>query len=305
MALANTSNFIVKNGLTVGNTAVINASGVWTGPNSGLVGATGATGTTGPTGGQGATGVTGPTGPTGPQGATGVTGPTGPQGATGLTGPTGPTGGQGATGVTGPTGPTGPTGGQGATGVTGPTGPYGPTGPLGPTGPTGATGPLGPTGPIGPSTAINATATTTSQTTYIVGVTSSGSNQTPYVSTTNAVYFNPNSGTFYATAKSFKINHPTQEGKKLIYGSLEGPENGVYVRGQITDINIIELPEYWTKLIDENSITVNLTPIGKLQNLYVKDISNNIIIIGGSRNINCFYTVFAERIDIDKLVVEE
>jgi hypothetical protein len=72
---------------------VISSTGTWTGPSSGLVGATGVAGPTGPGGPTGATGVTGPTGPGGP------TGPTGPTGATGLTGPGGPTG---------PTGPTGP-----------------------------------------------------------------------------------------------------------------------------------------------------------------------------------------------------
>jgi hypothetical protein len=176
--MATNSNFIVKNGITVGTTSIVNSSGAWVGPNSGLVGATGVlgpTGPTGPTGGQGATGVLGPTGPTGATGPLGPTGPTGGQGATGvlgptgptgLTGPTGPTGGQGATGITGPTGPggptgptglqgptgpTGPTGGQGATGVTGPTGPYGPTGPTGGQGATGPAGPTGPTGPTGPS----------------------------------------------------------------------------------------------------------------------------------------------------------
>jgi len=145
--MATNSNFIVKNGLTVGNTAIVNSSGAWVGPNSGLVGATGATGViglTGPTGPTGATGITGstgplgPTGPTGPTGATGITGPTGPagvQGATGVTGPTGPTGGAG------PTGPTGPAGANGATGLTGPTGPTGPTGSAGATGIQGATGP--------------------------------------------------------------------------------------------------------------------------------------------------------------------
>jgi len=147
--LATNSNFVVKNGLTVGTTNVINSSGAWTGPNSGLVGATGVlgpTGPTGPTGGQGATGVTGPTGPTGPTGATGVLGPTGP---------TGPTGGQGATGITGPTGPTGPGGPTGPTGPTGATGLTGPTGPTGPQGPTGAGGPTGPTGATGAANSTN------------------------------------------------------------------------------------------------------------------------------------------------------
>jgi hypothetical protein len=111
-------------------------------------------------------------------------------------------------------------------------------------------------------------------------------------------------GTFSALSKSFVIDHPTKEGKKLRYGSLEGPENGVYVRGRLSDSEIIELPDYWPGLVHEDSITVNLTSIGKHQNLYVKDIKDNTVIVGGSKNINCFFTVFAERKDVDKLIVE-
>jgi len=36
---------------------------------------------------------------------------------------------------------------------------------------------------------------------------------------------------------------------KLRYGSLEGPENGVYVRGKANQTTI-ELPDYWTGLVD-------------------------------------------------------
>ena len=115
-------------------------------------------------------------------------------------------------------------------------------------------------------------------------------------------------GALNAITKSFVIDHPTKPGKKLRYGSLEGPENGVYIRGKLTGNNIIELPEYWTKLVDSNSITVSLTPIGKHQNLYVEDISDNKVVVGNSnvfgKEINCFFTVFAERVDIAKLVVE-
>ena len=111
-------------------------------------------------------------------------------------------------------------------------------------------------------------------------------------------------GTLTAATKSFLIDHPTKDGMKLQYASLEGPENGVYVRGRLKDSNIIELPDYWVGLVHENSITVNLTPIGHSQNLYVQDIVNNQIIINDNENINCFYTIFAERKDVDKLVVE-
>ena len=109
-------------------------------------------------------------------------------------------------------------------------------------------------------------------------------------------------GALSATTKSFLINHPTKPGMKLRYGSLEGPENGVYVRGRLKG-NKIELPEYWTKLVDPDSITVNLTAIGKPQELYVEDIIDNVVYIGGE-NANCFYTVYAERVDVDKLEVE-
>mgnify|MGYP003343942174 CR=1 FL=1 len=115
------------------------------------------------------------------------------------------------------------------------------------------------------------------------------------------VYINDH---MYAIAKSFLIDHPSKPDYKLQYTCLEGPENGVYVRGRLTDDNVIHLPVYWIKLVDKNTITVNLTPVGKPQNLYVKQISGNSIIIDGADEIDCFYTVFAERKDVEKLEVE-
>lgn len=110
------------------------------------------------------------------------------------------------------------------------------------------------------------------------------------------------SGTFSAVAKSFDIPHPTKSNMRLRYGSIEGPENGVYVRGN-TQKNIIELPEYWTELVDESTITVSLTSVGKFQKVYVQKIENNKIYIGG-RIKNISYVIFGERKDIDKLIVE-
>ena len=59
--MATSSNFVVKNGLTVGTTSVINSSGAWTGSPTGLIGATGPIGATGSAGatGVGSTGATG------------------------------------------------------------------------------------------------------------------------------------------------------------------------------------------------------------------------------------------------------
>jgi hypothetical protein len=112
-------------------------------------------------------------------------------------------------------------------------------------------------------------------------------------------------GAFTAQTKSFKINHQTVPGKSLVYGVLEGPEHGVYVRGRLTNNNTIILPAEWDWLIDPASITVQLTPIGSHQKLYVDDIVNNVIFIKNenliNKDINCFYIVHATRKDVDPL----
>jgi hypothetical protein len=112
-------------------------------------------------------------------------------------------------------------------------------------------------------------------------------------------------GEISATNKSFVINHPTKSGMKLRYGSLEGPENGVYVRG-ISTSHIIDLPDYWLGLVDYNTITVHLTPIGKNNSHYFLKCEDNKVYIGISlfKKINCFYSIWAERKDIPKLTVE-
>lgn len=118
----------------------------------------------------------------------------------------------------------------------------------------------------------------------------------------NNVYI---AGSLFATTKSFLIDHPTKPGKKLRYGSLEGPENGVYVRGRVQGTEI-ELPEYWVKLVDPESITVNLTPIGRGKMPRINSIENNRIYLSKPwfGQIDCYYIVFAERNDIEKLEPE-
>ena len=113
-------------------------------------------------------------------------------------------------------------------------------------------------------------------------------------------------GELSATNKSFVIDHPTKSGMKLRYGSLEGPENGVYVRGELNNSNIIEVPDHWIGLVHEDSYTVHLTPIGKYAQLYVEKIENyNVYIADNHMNpIHCYYSVWAERKDIPKLVTE-
>ena len=113
-------------------------------------------------------------------------------------------------------------------------------------------------------------------------------------------------GEISATNKSFVIDHPTKPGKKLRYGSLEGPENGVYVRGELKDSNIIETPDHWVGLVYPDSFTVTLTPIGRFSHLYVEKIEDYKVIIADSymNPIHCYYTIWAERKDIPKLITE-
>ena len=113
-------------------------------------------------------------------------------------------------------------------------------------------------------------------------------------------------GEISATNKSFVIDHPTKPGMKLRYGSLEGPENGVYVRGELKDTNIIIVPDHWYGLVDVETYSVHLTPIGTYAQLFVEKIEDYNVKIGDSRGlpIHCYYSVWAERKDIPKLVTE-
>ena len=116
------------------------------------------------------------------------------------------------------------------------------------------------------------------------------------------------SGVLSATSKSFVIDHPTKPGYKLRYGSLEGPENGVYVRATVKGANEFALPDYWVGLIDPATITVNLTANGKFQPLYTvsKDVSKIVVAADGVAvaDLDFDIVVFAERNDIAKIVVE-
>jgi len=109
-------------------------------------------------------------------------------------------------------------------------------------------------------------------------------------------------GAFSATTKSFLIDHPTKEGMKLQYGSLEGPENGVYIRGT-SGSNIITLPEYWSTLVDQSTVTVSLTPVGYYQALYIEEKGKNYIKVGGAKG-SYDYVIYGERKDVEKLKVE-
>ncbi len=109
-------------------------------------------------------------------------------------------------------------------------------------------------------------------------------------------------GTF--VVKPFDIQHPTKEGQRLRYVSLEGPECGVYIRGKQKE-KVISLPDYWTGLVHEETITAHLTPYGKTKCLYVLEIKDNQIYVEYEEDeLEFSYYITAERKDVNRLVVE-
>jgi hypothetical protein len=107
--------------------------------------------------------------------------------------------------------------------------------------------------------------------------------------------------------KGFDMHHPTKKGWRLTHICLEGPEAAVYYRGTLKGSNIIDLPEYWRGLVDSETITVHLTPIGIYQELSYEifDWGTKIKVLNNAGSaINCSYVIYGERKDVDKIVVE-
>jgi len=109
-----------------------------------------------------------------------------------------------------------------------------------------------------------------------------------------------------AAKKNFDIPHPSKKGYRLRHTCTEAPYNDVYIRGRVRNQKEIELPPYWKDFVDIQSITVNLTPIGAHQNVIVKRIDEDKVYLQaqGGMPINCFYHIFAERKDGEKLIPE-
>ena len=116
-------------------------------------------------------------------------------------------------------------------------------------------------------------------------------------------------GNVLSAKKDFDIPHPTKKGWRLRHVCLEGPEAAVYCRGRVNNRNnVIDLPDYWSGLVDYGTITVQLTAYGSHQNVIVKRISpieqRVYLQAQGGMPVDCFYHIMAERKDGEKLTVE-
>jgi hypothetical protein len=106
--------------------------------------------------------------------------------------------------------------------------------------------------------------------------------------------------------KNFDIPHPSREGWRLRHTCPEGPTNDVYIRGRVTSSNEIDLPPYWKDFVYPESITVSLTPVGSHQDVIIKRIDSRKVYLQSKGNmpIDCFYHIFAERKDGERLIPE-
>jgi hypothetical protein len=110
-------------------------------------------------------------------------------------------------------------------------------------------------------------------------------------------------GSTWRNVKSFVIDHPNDAGKYLVHSCLEGPEAGVYYRGEgkITnhEFAVIQLPDYVKNLA--LFLTVEITPIydgiEDKQPLSVSRVVDNQFTVYGE-NCDFFWTVFGKRQDI-------
>ena len=109
-----------------------------------------------------------------------------------------------------------------------------------------------------------------------------------------------------ASPKPFDIKHPSKDGWRLRCACIEGPEVGVYHRGRVRGEKLIKLPDYWKDLVDIESISVQLQPIGAHQDVIVKRWDSEFVYLQaqGGMPVNCFYHVYAARKDVNPLYVE-
>lgn len=104
----------------------------------------------------------------------------------------------------------------------------------------------------------------------------------------------------------FDMPHPNKRGWRLRHVCIEGPEIAVYCRGKVPKDGIINLPSFWEGFVNPEDMTINVTPIGHWQELFVKEIrwgKQVVICNNAGSQINANYHIIGRRLD-DDLIVE-
>ena len=136
------------------------------------------------------------------------------------------------------------------------------------------------------------------------------------IGTTAPAYKLEVNGSFAASTKSFKIDHPIKSGKKLVYGSLESPYHGIRLTGKDTLVGgkcVVKLPDYICKLVRSESVTIQLTGIKCGKILYIDEINvpeNYFIVVYDktmlefNKTYEFFWDFTATRSDVPELITE-
>jgi hypothetical protein len=123
-------------------------------------------------------------------------------------------------------------------------------------------------------------------------------------------------GSFAASTKSFRIDHPSKKDHSLEYGSLESPYHGVRLTGRdkvIKGVGVVSLPDYLKDLIhDDDTLNIQITNIKHGKTIYLEeiDLANNCFIVKVDKaktlaDLEFFWTLTGVRKDVDHLVVEK
>ena len=95
-------------------------------------------------------------------------------------------------------------------------------------------------------------------------------------------------------AKPFIEPHPRRADLIIRYVALEGPEAGTYFRGRGRFSGrsaLIEVPESFRLVTDEEGMTVQVTPVGDLAQVAVVSIGLDVIELKSSQDVEFFFTV--------------
>jgi hypothetical protein len=95
-------------------------------------------------------------------------------------------------------------------------------------------------------------------------------------------------------SKHFVEPHAADPSKVILYSSLEGREVGTYFRGTARTSGheaVIEVPEDFRMVTDEDGLTVQLTPVGAPSSMWIHSQSLNQIVVKASRDVTFHYLV--------------
>jgi hypothetical protein len=121
-------------------------------------------------------------------------------------------------------------------------------------------------------------------------------------------------GAFTVTggAKTFRCTHPLDETKYLYHACLEGPENGVFYRGEAVIVDgyaVVTLPDYFEALTFPEDRSVQLTQVWEDTPVFARFAASRVVdgqfTIHATENVTIAWEVKAiRRLEVERLQVE-